>query len=126
MVNRGSAAFVDARPVEFGEQFVLIAGEPFAGMEVGVETADEGFIVGAEAGDDRREAGLDLLGVLGLEIVVQEDYGGEGKCFSGEVFEALLNVVVEDAEFGARKVCHQVACAVLHSDWQDHEIDVDP
>lgn len=111
--------------MKFGEEFILIAGKTFAGMKITVETADEGFVIVAEAGNDGRQAGFDLLGVFGLEIVVEEDDDGERECFGGEKFEALFDVVIKDAEFVAGEVGDEMAVAVFYGDRQKDVVHVE-
>src|SRR5260370_41624462 len=102
--------------MEFGEKLVLIASEAFAGMKIHVEAADEGFVVAAEAGNDGGQAGFDLLGVLGLEVVVEENHDGGRKSFGGEKFQALLDVVVEDGDFAGGKSGNEGTGAVFYGE----------
>src|SRR5262249_58330695 len=92
--GRRSRAIVDARAVEFGQELVLVVRESFAGMKVGVKAADERFVVGAQAGDDGREARFHLPGILGLEVIVEQNDGGERKRLGGKILQPLLHVVV--------------------------------
>jgi len=59
--------------MQFGEQFVLIASKSLARMKIGIETADERFIIGAKAGNDVGEARFDLLSVLCFVVFLEID-----------------------------------------------------
>src|SRR5260221_6103089 len=82
-------------------------------MKIHVEAADESFVITTEAAEDGGETGLDLLGVFGFEIVVEQHDDGERESFRGEKLQALFDTVIEDAEFGAGEVGDQTALAVL-------------
>lgn len=126
-VRRGNVGAIgaEAGAVKLGEKLVLIASEAFAGMEIAVEAADEGFVIGAESGDDGRKAGFNLLSIFGLEIVIEEDNDGERESFGGKEFEALFDVVVENAEFVASKIGDEMAVTVLHGDREEDVVHVE-
>src|SRR5215472_381434 len=92
--GRRSPAIVDARAAQFGQQLVLVVRESFAGVKVGVKAADERFVVDAQTGDDGREARFHLPGILGFEVIVEQNDGGERKRLGGKILQALLHVVV--------------------------------
>src|SRR5215467_9050411 len=123
--RRRGAAVVDSRPVQLGEELVLIAGKAFARMKVHIEAANEGFVAGAEPRYNSREARFHLPGVLRFQIVVQQDDRGEGERFRGKIFHPLLHLVVENAEIGACQVGNQAPGPVLYRDRQDHKVHVD-
>jgi hypothetical protein len=85
-------------------------------MEVAVKAADESFVIAAEAAENGGEAGLDLLGIFGFEVVVKQDDDGEREGFRGEKFQALFDTVIEDAKLAAGEVGDQAAVAVLDGD----------
>ena len=115
----------EAGAVEFGDQFILVTGETLARVKVGVEAADEGFIVGTESGNDRGKAGFELLGVLGFQIVVEEDDGRKRESFCGEKLDTLLDVVVENAKLFFVEVGDQAAGGVLNGDRQEDVADIE-
>src|SRR6201984_2020557 len=91
-------------------------------MKVHVEAADESFVIAAEAAEDGGEAGLNLLGVFGFEVVVEQDDNRERESFRGEKFEALFDVVIENAEFAAGEVSDETAFTILYGDGQKHVV----
>jgi len=72
-------------------------------MKIGIEAADKSFVVGTESGDDGRQAGFDLLGLLRAKVVIEQNDSGKREA-SAEKIRALLDVVVQDAEFVALQV----------------------
>jgi hypothetical protein len=86
--------------LELGPEFVEIAREGFAGIKVEVETAHQGFVVGADSSSDGAERGGHLGGVLGLEVVIDEDDERKRESFGGEDVDGLFDVLVEDAKIG--------------------------
>jgi len=89
-------------------------GESLARMKIGIEAADKSFVVGTESGDDGRQAGFDLLGLLRAKVVIEQNDSGKREGFGREKFDALLDVVVQDAEFVALQVGDQASRAVLN------------
>src|SRR5215471_9786094 len=95
--------------MQLSEQLVLILDEALPRMKIGIEAADKRFVVGTESGNNGGEAGLDLAGLLSSEVVVQQDHRGDRESLGGEKFDALLDIVVEDAELVASEVGDQSA-----------------
>ena len=109
---------------EIGPDFVEIAGEFVLRMKVEIETADEDFIGGTDATGDGAESRRHLCGVFGSEVVVNENDEREREGFLGEDIDGLLDVVVENVEFGLAKVGDEIALLVLDGDGEDDEVGV--
>lgn len=103
----------DFGTAKFGDKFVLIPGETLTFVEGLVEAADEGFVIGAEAADDGTKTGLDLAGVFGLEVIVNENDQRERESLDGEVENLLFDIVLKHAEFVFAKIGYQSTLAVL-------------
>lgn len=108
--------------MQLGEEFILVACEALAGMKVAVEAADESFVIAAEAAENGGEAGLDLLRVFGFEVIIEQDDDGEREGFRGEKFQALFDVIIENAKFAAGQVGDEPALAVLDGDGQKNVV----
>ena len=102
--------------MQFGEEFVLIPSEALTRVKVGIEAADESFIIGAQSRNDGGDTRFDLFGVLRFEVVVEQDDYGQRKGFGREKLDALFDVVVEDAKFVASKIGNETALAVFYGD----------
>src|ERR1700731_3005883 len=89
-----------------------------------IEAAGDGFVFGAEAADNRVQAGLHVIGVFVLQVVVDEDDHGERKGLGGEDVDALLDVILEDAKFVATQVRHEFAGVAFDGDGQNDEIGI--
>src|ERR1700730_4050941 len=93
-------AAVIFRVLEISPKFVEIAGETVAWIEVEVEAAYHGFVVGADAAGDSAEGRRHLGGLLGFDVVVDKNNEGEREGFDGEDVDGLLDIIVEDLEVG--------------------------
>src|SRR5258708_38469615 len=92
-------------------------------MEIGIEAADKSFVVGAESGDDGRQAGFDLLGLLGEKGVIEQHDGGKREGLGREKFDTLLDGVVQDPKFVALQDGDQAASAAFYSDRKENVVD---
>src|ERR1700676_3054590 len=80
---------------QIGPELVEVAAESVAGIKVEVESADQGFVVGADTCGNGAERGGHLGRVLGFEVVVDEDDEREREGFGGEDVDGLLDVLIE-------------------------------
>src|SRR5260221_1614023 len=112
--------------LQLSEQIILVPGETLPFVEKLIEAADEGFVAGAEAADDRRQAGLHLLLVFAFQVVVNQDDQGKRHGLNGKTPNLLLHVVFQDAKFIPAQIRNQITVAVFHRDGDNDRVCDDP
>ena len=90
-------------------------------MKILVKGANKSFVARAHAPDNGAQTGLDRLGVLALQVVVNEDDHGDGKDLGGKKGDLLLDLILKDAEFVLPKVGYQIAFPVFYRNRHNHE-----
>src|SRR5439155_14955751 len=82
---------VQMRPLQLGEEFVLVAEEALPQVEKLVKPADEGLIVQAQARNHRPQTFGNLLGILRFQVVVNQQNHRNGGRFRSEVNDLLFD-----------------------------------
>ena len=89
-------------------------------MKILIKSADKSFVAGAHSPHNGAQAGLDLVGVLAFQVIVNQDDHGDGVSSAAKEVILLLDIVIKNTEFVLVQVGYQVAAAVLHCHQDDH------
>ena len=111
------------RPLQLGEESVLVADETFPHVEKLVKSADEGLIVQGQAGNHGPQIFTNLLGILRFQVVVNQQNHGNGNRFRSEVNDLLFDGILEDSKFVSPQVGDQPPGPVLHGDGHHNLVD---
>src|SRR6266513_1610583 len=114
---------VQMRPLQLGEEFVLVADEAFRQVEKLDKSADEGLIVQGEAGNHGPQTFTNLLGILRLQVVVNQQNHGNGNRFRSEVNDLLFYGILEDSKFVSPQAGDQPPGPVIDGDGHHNLVD---
>src|SRR5260370_21720352 len=109
------------RPFQLGKELVLVADETLAWVEELVKPAYPGLITQAQPCNDGAKTLLDLLGILGFQVVVDKHDHGNGNRIGSEGGDFLFDVVLKNAKFVSPEIGDQPPSPVLDRD-RDHHL----
>src|ERR1700729_2427550 len=101
---------------QINPELFQVARKRVTGVEVEVEAANHGFVVGADTRGNGPERRSPLSGLFGFQVVVDEDDERKREGFCGEDVHGLFHIVVEYAEVGFLKVGNEFAELILNGD----------
>src|SRR5260370_27112880 len=110
------------RPFQLGKELVLVADETLAWVEELVKPAYPGLITQAQPCNDGAKTLLDLLGILGFQVVFDKHDHGNGNRIGSEVADFSVDVVLKNAKFVSPEIRDVPPTPVLHRDKPDHLI----
>ncbi len=106
---------------QLGYELFLIGSKSFAWIKELIESADECFIVRAQAPNNGAETRLNLVRIFGAEVIVYKHDQGQRKRLNRKESDLLLDIVFKYAEFILPNIGNKSSAAVFDGDRQNDQ-----